>query len=163
MRKQVNAPQQRGSVERGFVPFYKRHLKVMLPITLVIAFFLGFGVYDFVSCWGKIHPGVSVQGVDVGGMTVEDAGKKISTQLDAVLQTSKITAYEYNAIADAPKDAEADDATADSGIEQAQAAEGDGADYAVTGNFAKIAAKSDRVAFADTSPLYSTRLMIPFL
>ena len=71
-----------------------RHLRVFVPFAMVIAVFLGFGVYDAVATFGKIHPGVKVLGVEIGGMSKEDAAAKLSEELSSYLDNATITVYE---------------------------------------------------------------------
>lgn len=89
------APRARGtSGTTEFKGFFVRHLRFTLPATLLIVFMLGFGVYDTVAFWGKIHVGVSVQGVDVGGMTVTQAAEKLSDELGDKVQKTSFKLYE---------------------------------------------------------------------
>ena len=87
------------STGRAFGGFFVKHLNVMLPITLVIVFFLGFGVVDLFGSWGKIHRGVTVEGVDVGGLTIDEASNKLNEQLSPVVQSMSITVYKNSDIA----------------------------------------------------------------
>lgn len=74
--------------------FYRRHLSVMLPVTIVVAVVLVLCVFDVASSWGKIHSGVTVEGVDVGGLTVEEAATRIENELGERIGDDNITVYE---------------------------------------------------------------------
>lgn len=107
-KKAANGPQARtASGTQEFQGFYRRHLKVLLPITLVIAFFCLFGIYDTVSSWGKIHHGVYVQGIDVGGKTVSEAAEAIEAGLSDVVEEASFTIYEGSS-SDASTDSSVD-------------------------------------------------------
>ncbi|NTU88843.1 MAG: hypothetical protein HGA54_02900 [Actinobacteria bacterium] len=54
---------------------------------------LAFSAVDALVTTGKIHPGVTVAGIDVGGMTKEDASVLLEEQLTARLETSSATVY----------------------------------------------------------------------
>lgn len=77
-----------------FIEFTKSHLKVMIPVFAVVALLVLYTFVDVVASFGKIHPGVSVQGVDVGGMTVEDASTKLNDELSPILSNAHVTIYE---------------------------------------------------------------------
>lgn len=94
-KKVSSGPQPRtASGTQEFEGFYRRHLKVMLPLTLLLALVVGFGVFDIASSWGKIHPGVSMQGIDIGGMTVEEAADKLEGELQPRIDEASLTVYE---------------------------------------------------------------------
>ena len=94
-KKAVSGPQPRtASGSQEFKGFYRSHLKFMLPLTLILVLIVGFGVFDIASSWGKIHPGVKMQGIDIGGMTVEQAAQKLESQLQPRVDEASLTVYE---------------------------------------------------------------------
>lgn len=84
-----------------FVAFTKSHLKIMVPIFAVIALLLLYTVVDIAASFGRIHPGVSMQGVDVGGLTVQEASQKLDEELSPILSSAHVTVYESKEVADA--------------------------------------------------------------
>lgn len=94
-RKVANDPQPRtASGSQEFQGFYRRHLAVMLPLTFLLVLVVALSIFDIASSWGKIHPGVSMQGVDIGGLTVEQAAEKLETQLQPKVDEASLTVYE---------------------------------------------------------------------
>ena len=77
----------------AFKRFYVKYLKVALPVTILIVLLLGFGIFDFFSGIGKIHPGVKVDGIEVGGMSVEDAASVLEEELPSHYTDSQIVIY----------------------------------------------------------------------
>lgn len=77
-----------------FMAFTRAHPKLMIPIFALVTILVLYTIVDITASFGKIHPGVSVQGVDVGGMTVEDASTKINEQLSPILGNARVTIYE---------------------------------------------------------------------
>lgn len=77
----------------AFKHFYLRNLKFCIPVSLVIAFLVFGGLFDTVSSLGKIHPGVKSYGVEVGGMSVDDAAAKINEELASTLDDARVTVY----------------------------------------------------------------------
>ena len=112
------------SAFRRFITLVRTHPRVMVPIILVVAIVLGYCVVDLGSSLGKIHPGVRVQGVDVGGLTIEEASGKLEESLSPQLAQAHITLYENADIAAA--DGVVLDS--DSGIEKAYAEQTSGSD-----------------------------------
>lgn len=106
------------STSNEFIAYTKSHLQIMIPVFAIVALLLIYTCVDIFASFGRIHPGVSVQGVDVGGLTVEEASTKLSEELTPILSNAHITIYESKDIA------EADGAQiSSSGIEQAHADE----------------------------------------
>ncbi len=89
--------------------FFYRHAAWVTPVLIILVILVGFGLYDTVTSFGKIHPGVTVAGVDVGGMTQEEAAGVLSEKLTPSLNTH-ITLYENEDVA-ADDDATIDTAT----------------------------------------------------
>ena len=77
----------------AFAGFFKRHLKVCLPVTIALALVVVGGIADIGASFGKIHPGIKVCGVEVGGMTQEDAATKLEDALADTLNDACITVY----------------------------------------------------------------------
>lgn len=106
------------STSNEFIAYTKSHLQIMIPVFIIVALLLAYTCVDIVASFGKIHPGVSIQGVDVGGMSVQDASVKINEELSPKLSNAHVTIYESNDIATA------DGAqVATGGVEQAHADE----------------------------------------
>ena len=84
----------------AFLGFVKDHLKICLPVAAVIIAVVAGGVVDLGSSFGKIHPGVKVQGVEVGGMTREDAAAKLEEELADTLNDARVTVYSSQDAAD---------------------------------------------------------------
>ncbi|MGI6033207.1 MAG: VanW family protein [Coriobacteriales bacterium] len=123
--KVASGPQPRTASEgQRFRSFFKVHLAVMLPITLIVAFILGFGCFDIVNNWGKIHTGVSVQGIDVGGMTKQEASSLLQETLSPTVEDATVTLYESSEIASSDGK-QVDDST---NVPEAYAAEASGKD-----------------------------------
>ncbi len=121
----ASAPKARTASEgEQFASFFKRHIKIMGPVAALIVIVLGMGISDVVTSWGKIHTGVTMQGVDVGGLTKEEASAKLVEELSPVLSDAKVTIYESGEIA------EIDDRSIDDNTnsELAYAAESSGRD-----------------------------------
>lgn len=94
-RTQTGAPQSRNAKgDNAFLVFARAHLKLTMCICAVLAVLIVYSCVDIGSSFGKIHPGVSVQGVDVGGMTVADASSKLTEQLTPTLSSAHVTVYE---------------------------------------------------------------------
>lgn len=106
--------------------FYLAHLRLMVPVTIVLVLAIGFGVFDAVSSWGKIHPGVSVQGVDVGGLTVDEAASKIESSLSPVIDDMHLIAYDTAETAS--EDGMEVDDTTNEGVAWAASSSGSGLD-----------------------------------
>ncbi len=51
------------------------------------------GAFDFIHNWGTIHSGIKVQGVSVGGMTVEEASTAITDALTPAVDDAEVTMY----------------------------------------------------------------------
>lgn len=160
---QRKAPHAKGPAQRtssngaAFASFFRSHLKVCLPAALVLALLVFGGVFDIASSFGKIHPGVSVQGVNVGGMSKEAAAELLAEQLSSPLDDARVTVYtsQEGAALDGaallPEEGEAS-----GGIEQAQAAElaatdmdGDGNSDKWTVTMETVGAYPDGAAMAE--------------
>ena len=74
--------------------FYLRHLKVCVTLTAVVVILIGICVFDVAMSWGVVHPGVTVCGVDVGGLSLDDAEEKIDRQLSKRADAAEITLIE---------------------------------------------------------------------
>lgn len=77
----------------AFVDFFKSHLKVCLPVTIALAVVVLGGVVDVGASFGKIHPGVKVYGVEVGGMSQEEAAATLEDALSDTLNDARVTVY----------------------------------------------------------------------
>ena len=102
--------------------FYTRHLAVMVPLTVLAVLLVGACVFDVAGNWGTVHAGVTVEGIDVGGLTAAEASQKIADELQQRADAASIVVYEGS-----PADAatEADGASGEGGsdgLQQADAA-----------------------------------------
>ena len=68
-------------------------VKAKAILILVLAIIVVGGVLDFTLNWGKIHSGVKVEGVLVGGMTVEEASTVISDALTPTVDDAEVVMY----------------------------------------------------------------------
>ena len=83
----------------AFLVFFRRHIRIMGPAALlVVALVAAVAIYLVVSV-GKVHPGVKVQGVDVGGLTQEEAAARIEEGLKPQLSSAQIALYRDEASA----------------------------------------------------------------
>ncbi|MGN0039061.1 MAG: VanW family protein [Coriobacteriales bacterium] len=156
-------PAQRTSSNgEAFAGFFRRNLKVCLPITIALVLVVVGGVFDVASSFGKIHPGVTVHGVNVGGMSKEDAAQLLSEQLSTPLDDARVTIYtsEDNAAQDGAALLPQDEAAQAGGIEKAQAAElaatdmdGDGSSDKWTVSMETVGAYPDGNAMAEEAYL----------
>lgn len=78
---------------QAFAGFFRSHLKVCLPIAAALVLVIAGGIVDLAASFGKIHPGVTVNGVAVGGMSREDAATLLSEQLSGALDDARVTVY----------------------------------------------------------------------
>lgn len=130
-----------------FKHFFFKHLKMCLPIAVLLVAFVCGGVFDVVSSFGKIHPGVKVMGVEVGGMTKEDASAKLSEQLSTYLDDAEVIVYadEETAQKDGATLASSSSSNTDSGVETAEAEELSGSDVSGNGKDDKWKLSSETV------------------
>lgn len=89
------------STSNEFIAYTKSHLQIMIPVFIIVALLLIYTCVDIFSSFGRIHPGVSVQGIEVGGMSVQDAATKINEELSPKLSNAHVTIYESADIASA--------------------------------------------------------------
>lgn len=89
------------SMSSEFIAYTKSHLQIMIPVFAIVALLLIYTCVDVVASFGRIHPGVSVQGVDVGGLSVQDASVKLNEELSPKLSNAHITIYESDDVATA--------------------------------------------------------------
>lgn len=148
--REKSAPQMRTpSTSNEFIEFTKSHLKIMVPVFILVGLLFCYTCVDIVASFGKIHPGVSVQGVDVGGMTVDEASEKLNEELSPILANARVTAYgtEEMAIADGAQ-------LSESNIEQAYADETAGTDLSGNGAIDKWVITADTIgAYVDGQAL----------
>ncbi len=98
--REKGGPQTRTlSTSSEFIAYTKSHLQIMIPVFIIVALLLAYTCVDVVASFGRIHPGVSIQGVDVGGMSVQEASVKINEELSPKLSNAHVTIYESNDIA----------------------------------------------------------------
>lgn len=107
-----------------FVGLVRQLPYVMVPLLVAVVLVIGYTVVDIASSLGKIHPGVSVQGVDVGGMSTSDAAAKLNETLTPQLNEAHITLYQNADIAAADGVV----IESNSGIEKAYADQTSGSD-----------------------------------
>ncbi len=100
--REKNGPKTRTlSMSSEFIAYTKSHLQIMIPVFAIVALLLIYTCVDVVASFGRIHPGVSVQGVDVGGLSVQDASAKLNEELSPKLSNAHITIYESDDVATA--------------------------------------------------------------
>lgn len=100
--REKNGPKTRTlSMSSEFIAYTKSHLQIMIPVFAIVALLLIYTCVDVVASFGRIHPGVSVQGVDVGGLSVQDASVKLNEELSPKLSNAHITIYESDDVATA--------------------------------------------------------------
>ncbi len=92
-RSTTRPPKEQRRQNRADQPFLLRNIRIFIPIAIVILIIIVGGIVDIASSWGRIHPGVKVQGVDVGGMTVEEAADTLDAELSPILESSSVEAY----------------------------------------------------------------------
>lgn len=149
--RERNVPQMRTpSTSNEFIEFTKSHLKIMVPVFILVGLLFGYTCVDIVASFGKIHPGVSVQGVDVGGLTVDEASEKLNEALSPVLSSAHVAAYGTEEMAKA----DGANLVSDSGIEQAYANEAAGTDLSGNGAIDKWNITADTIgAYVDGQAL----------
>ena len=81
------------SSNNAVVNFFLKNIRICAPIAIIIAVLLLIGIIDLFGTIGKVHAGVKVQGVDVGGLSKEDAAIRIEEQLKPQLSEAQITIY----------------------------------------------------------------------
>ena len=81
------------------IAFFCRHIRIMGPFALVVLAVLVAVLLDFGIAFGKVHPGVKVQGVDVGGLSQGEAAQRIEEALKPQLSTVQISLYRDEAVA----------------------------------------------------------------
>lgn len=147
--KGANGNGKDGTFKR-IVNIIRTYPKVAVPILLVIVVVLGYCIVDITASLGKIHPGVRVQGVDVGGMTIEDASTKLNESLTPQLSEAQITLYENADIAAADGVV----IESNSGIEKAYAEQTSGSDVNDDGVTDKWVVTADTIgAYIDGNAL----------
>ena len=109
--------------------FYTRHLRLMVPLTVLAVLLVGACVFDVAGNWGTVHAGVTVEGIEVGGLTQAEASQKIADELQQRADAASIVVYEGSPADAATEAEEAAGEDADEGVQQADAAttEEDGA------------------------------------
>ncbi len=80
----------RSSKMRGGISPKKITLGIVIVVVALIAFI---AVSDIVGNLGKIHSGVTVQGIDVGGLTTEEAAAFIDQELTAVTGNTPVALF----------------------------------------------------------------------
>lgn len=140
------------SASNEFIEYTKNHLAIMVPVFILVALLFGYTCVDIIASFGKIHPGVTVQGVDVGGMTVEEASAKLNDELSPTLLNAHVSAYgnEEMAVADGAQLNVSDG----SGVEKAYADETSGSDLSGNGAIDKWVITADTIgAYVDGEAL----------
>ena len=99
-RRNVGAGVQKPrSVGSRFILLANAHPRIVWPLVAIVAILLLVVVIDLAVSMGKVHPGVKVQGVDVGGLTHEEAAQRIEEQLKPRLNDTTIALYKDEATA----------------------------------------------------------------
>ena len=93
----------------------------MVPLTLLAVLLVGACVFDVAFNWGKVHAGVTVEGIEVGGLTADEASQKIEDELQQRADAASVVVYEGSPDDAATEADEAAEASA-SGVQQADAA-----------------------------------------
>ena len=106
--------------------FYTRHLRLMVPLTVLAVLLVGLCVFDVASNWGTVHAGVTVEGIEVGGLTQAEASQKIEDELQQRADAASIVVYEGSSSDAATEAQEAAGEDADAGVQQADAATEEG-------------------------------------
>jgi vancomycin resistance protein YoaR len=66
---------------------------VLAVLAILVLIVVGLSIADVVTSSGKIHNGVTVSGIDVSGLTVDEATEKIDSSLSADLAAQTVTVY----------------------------------------------------------------------
>lgn len=76
----------------------KKGFKIIIPVLLLMIISAVFGIIlsDTVSAQERIYEGISVNGVNVGGMTKEEAKKVIEEKFNKEIKNKKINIYYEN-------------------------------------------------------------------
>lgn len=82
-----------------FIRLANAHPRIVWPLAAIVAVLLAIVVVDLAVSMGKVHPGVKVQGVDVGGLTRDEAVSRIEEQLKPRLNETTIALYKDEATA----------------------------------------------------------------
>lgn len=128
----------------------------MIPVFIVLVLLVGYTFVDIVASFGKIHPGVAVQGVQVGGLTVEEASEKLTDELTPVLTNAHVAAYGSEEMAEADG-VHFDDST----IEKAYADETAGTDLSGNGAIDKWNITADTIgAYIDGESLANEAYLV---
>lgn len=99
-RRNVGAGAQKPrSASSRFILLANAHPRIVWPLVAIVAILLLVVVIDLAVSMGKVHPGVKVQGVDVGGLTHEEAAQRIEEQLKPRLNDTTIALYKDEATA----------------------------------------------------------------
>ncbi len=88
-----------GRAGSGLAAFAHAHPRIAFPLAAILIVFILAVVVDLAVSMGKVHPGVKVQGVDVGGLTHEEAAQRIEEQLKPRLNDATISLYKDEATA----------------------------------------------------------------
>lgn len=67
--------------------------RAIIIITVVLVLLLAYSIFDTAMSVGRIHPGVTVSGVDVGGMKVDEAADVLNQQLGDELSSNLIVVF----------------------------------------------------------------------
>ncbi|MDR3052938.1 MAG: VanW family protein [Coriobacteriales bacterium] len=72
-----------GSTLGSFLAFFNTPLKLRVGLIALALLLLlgGLGIYDTIANFGKVHSGVSVAGVDVGGLSPDQAAERLEEEL----------------------------------------------------------------------------------
>ena len=106
--------------------FYTCHLRLMVPLTVLAVLLVGLCVFDVAGNWGTVHAGVTVEGIEVGGLTQAEASQKIEDELQQRADAASIVVYEGSPADAATEAEEAVGEDADEGVQQADAATEEG-------------------------------------
>ncbi len=87
------------SATSRFILFANEHPRIAWPLVVLVVLLVAIVVVDLAVSMGKVHPGVKVQGVDVGGLTHEEAAQRIEEQLKPRLSDATIALYKDEATA----------------------------------------------------------------
>ena len=88
--------QRKSGSQKGTFALSFRQIKYI--VIIIAALILAFGIFDFASNWGKIYRGVSTGGVDLSGLTAQEAKTKIHEHYDMAVSDFPIYVAADNTI-----------------------------------------------------------------
>ena len=109
----ASARRRRPSARDGAkVPFRRRHPRAFAAIVVACALVAIVCVVDVAASWGRVHPGVTVCGVEVGGLSRDAAADLIEEELSDRAEAASVTIVEADGDAEAWEGADEDGSAA---------------------------------------------------